>query len=194
MMEAFMRGMFIKLGVLLAIWYEVSVELGLASGTAFVVTLLGFGAGMMLLRLPGQILALLGPPAVQLIGPAAVWAGLVWWLMPGTFNAYPAFTLMGGGVLVMLGAAGHYVLLRYSAWFAPRWPMLRGLLSPAGCLVLLVVDTFGVGFLKLTVVAALLAMPLRVGWRFIAPAIQTHFDARMGNEESFRRSGSSADR
>jgi hypothetical protein len=193
-MEPFMRGMFIKLGVLLGVWYEVSVELGLGGGTAFAVTLLGLGAGMMLLRLPGQILALLGPPAAQVIGPSAVWVGLAWWLMPGALNAYPAFTLMGGAVLVMLGAASHYALVRYAAWFAPRWPMLRGLLSPAGCLVLLVVDTFGVGVLRMTVIAALLAMPLWFGWRFIAPAVQTHFNARMGNAESFRRSGCSDDR
>ena len=63
-----MRALWIKFGLFLCVWYEVSVELGLSGGTAMVVTLLVCGAGMMLLRLPGQILSLLGPRAVYAHG------------------------------------------------------------------------------------------------------------------------------
>jgi len=184
-----MRWLLIKLGLFLCVWYEVSAELGIGGGTAFAMTLLVCGAGLMLLRLPGQVLSILGPPAVLVIGPVVVWAGLAWWLMPGVFPAYPVLTLIAALVLALTGAATKYAVSRYPSWFARRWLMLRGLMSPLGMILVELADQWRMSPLSLAAVIVLVGMPLRLGWRFIPPLSPHKFDAKMGDGESFRRAG-----
>jgi hypothetical protein len=188
-MEIIMRGLLLKVGFLLAIWYEVAAELRVGGGTAFVITLLGLCTLMMLVRLPGQVLAMIGPTMFQFIAPMIVWVGLAWWLMPTAFTSFPALALIFAGLLATIGAATHYLVTCYPQWFETRWPMIKGAVSPLGCGVLWLANHFAIGALSLIVMAALLLMPLRVGWRFIAPATAERFDAKMGNHENFRRDG-----
>jgi hypothetical protein len=188
-MEINMRGLLIKLGLLLVIWYEVAAELHVGGGTAFVITLLGIGALLMLVRLPGQVIAMLGPAAFQFAAPMIVWVGLAWWLVPTAFTSFPALALIIAGLLATTGAATNYLVTRYPQWFVPRWPAIKGLVSPLGCFVLMMADYTAVGLLTMTVIAALILMPLRLGWRFIAPVTAERFDAKMGNQENFRRDG-----
>lgn len=188
-----MRSLWIKLGLFLCVWYEVSVELGLSGGTAMVVTLIVCGAGLMLLRLPGQILSMLGPRAIVLVGPLAVWIGLAWWLMPDTLTGYPALVLMAAAFLALAGAAAHYAVSRYPTWFARRQPMLRGFISPGLSILVGLAHQLPLGLLSLAVIAVLVGMPLRLGWRFIGPVSPHKFDAKMGDGDSFRRAGFSDD-
>jgi hypothetical protein len=173
-----MRGFCIKAGLALAAWYEVSVELGIGGGVALVITLLALAAGLTLLRLPGEVAARLGPAVTLVIGPAAVWFGLAWWLMPGVITAYPVLALAGLALLALAGAALHYASSRYPARLAPLWPMLRAGTIPATCLSLGLADQFAMRLLSLPVGATLLAMPLYLGWRFIGPAVRERFDAK----------------
>jgi hypothetical protein len=184
-----MRPLWIKLGLFLCIWYEVSAELGIAGGTAFAVTLLVCGACMMLLRLPGQILSIIGPRALVLAGPVIVWAGLAWWLMPNVVSAYPALAMIAAAVLALAGAAVRYAVSRYPRWFAGHLPMLRGGIVPGIGLLLGLANQHATGLLSLAVIAVLIGMPLRLGWRFIAPASPHKFDAKMGDADGFRRAG-----
>jgi hypothetical protein len=193
-MEIIMRGLLLKVGFLLAIWYEVAAELRVGGGTAFVITLLGLCTLMMLVRLPGQVLAMIGPTVFQFVGPILVWFALASWLMPRAVTSFPALALLAAGLLTTAGAAIHYLVTHYPQWFEPRWPMIQGAVSPLGCGVLWAANHFAIGILSLFVIAALLLMPLRVGWRFIAPATAERYDAKMGNHESFRRDGYSDER
>ena len=188
-----MRPLLFKLILFLCVWYEVSVELGLNGSTAMVVALLVCGGGMMLLRLPFQILSMLGPRAAVLVAPLAVWIGLMWWLMPGTFTAFPALALVAAAGLALIGAAAHYAISRYPLWFARIEPMLRASISPVASILLGIVAQLQSGLLSLLVTVIVIAMPLRLGWRFIGPVSPHKFDARMGDAEGFRRAGFSDD-
>lgn len=188
-----MQALWIKLGLFVAIWYEVSVELGISGNTALILTLLVCGGGMMLLRLPGQLLSMLGPRVVVLATPLAVWAGLAWWLMPDMAASYPVLTLIAAGLLAVAGAAAHYAVGRYPAWFARRRPALRALVVPAVCILLGLAAQMPLNPLAVAAAAVLLGLPLRLGWRFIGPVSPHKFDARMGDADAFRRAGFSDD-
>ena len=147
----------------------------------------------MLLRLPGQLVSMLGPRALVWVGPLAVWVGLAWWLMPNTFTAYPALALVAAVLLALAGAAAHYVVSRYPGWFARHARKLRASVIPFAAVALGVVLQLPSGLLSLVVVAVLIGMPLRLGWRFIGPVSPHKFDAKMGDGETFRRAGFSND-
>lgn len=181
-----MRGFWIKLGLALAAWYEVSAELGLGGGVAFVVTLLTLAAGLTLLRLPDVIAARLGPAVTVVIAPVGVWFGLAAWLMPGVIIAYPVLALAGLALLALSGAALHYASARYPARFLPLGPMLRAGTVPAACLALGGADQLAMRLLSLPVAATLLAMPIYLGWRFIGPAARERFDAQFGDADGHR--------
>ena len=193
MTEEAMTWLLIKIGLFLCLWYEVSVELGLSQGTAFALTLMICGAGLMVLRLPGQLLAMLGPQAIAWVGPGVIWFGMAWWLMPNAVGSYPGLTLVSGTLLALAGAGLHYTVSRYPAWFARRNHMLRGSIVPVICVLLGLFQAFATSFLTFPVIALLMGMPLRFGWRFIGPAAPHKFDARMGDYETFRRDGFSRD-
>lgn len=184
-----MRVLLIKLGLFLAVWYEIATELGLSGGTAIVVTLLICGGAMMLLRLPGQILSAVGPRAIVWVGPLVIWLGLAWWLVPGLFTRYPALTLTVPLGLGLLGAAAHYAVSRYPGWFGRVRLILRALLVPVIAVLLGLASQIPDGLLKLGVVTLLVLMPMRHGWRFIGPVSPHKFDARMGEARGFRGAG-----
>jgi hypothetical protein len=189
-----MRSLLIKLLLFCAIWYEVTVELRLSGGTALVVTLLVCGGLMMMLRIPAQLLSVLGPRAVVLLGPVIVWAGLAWWLAPQIVTTFPAFVLGVGAMLTLVGAALRYAVTRYVMFFARHARMLRGAISPGLSLLLGVSEHVPGGLLTIAAVALLVAMPLRLGWRFVGPVPPPKFDAKMGDAKSFRDSGFRDDR
>lgn len=184
-----MRALWTKLILFLAMWYEVTVELGLGGGTALLVALLACGAGLTLLRLPLQILSMLGPRAVVMAAPVVLWLTLVWWLAPNAVWTYPVFTMIGGAVLVLIGAAARYAVSRYPNGLARRTPMLRGAISPLGSSVVAMSDQLPQGLLSVALLAVLVAMPLRLGWKFIPPLAPHKFDAKMGDADGFRRAG-----
>ena len=64
---------------------------------------------------------------------------------------------------------------------------------PVICVLLGLFQAFATSFLTFPVIALLTGMPLRFGWRFIAPVAPHKFDARMGDSETFRRDGFSRD-
>lgn len=184
-----MRALWIKLILFLVVWYEVTAELGLSGGTALVVALLVCGFGMMLLRLPLQILSVLGPRGIIVAGPVVVWLALAWWLAPNKVMAFPVFTLAIGAQLALLGGAARYAVTRYPAWFARHMPMLRGAISPVGSILLGLSDQLPQGLLSLAALAVLIGMPVRLGWKFIPPLAAHKFDAKMGDADGFRRAG-----
>jgi hypothetical protein len=188
-MEEAMRAIWIKLVLFLCLWYEVSVELGLSGATAVVVTLLICGGALMLLRLPGQLLATLGPRMIVWAAPLAVWLGLAWWLVPGLFTRYPALTVTVPVGLGLLGAGAHYVVSRYPGWFGRARPVLRALLVPIIVALLGLASQVPDGLLRLCVVTLLVLMPMRYGWRFIGPVAPHKFDAKMGDARGFRGAG-----
>ncbi|HZY74357.1 MAG TPA: hypothetical protein VFE22_14715, partial [Edaphobacter sp.] len=103
-------GFALKIWFFLAVWYEVGVELGLDGKAAFVMTLMLLGGGLTLLRLPMQLVGLLGPRVALLVG-ALVWAGLAWWTVPEAAQ-HPALALPCGRPRVLAGAACRYVARR----------------------------------------------------------------------------------
>jgi hypothetical protein len=184
-----MRSLWIKLILFLCIWYEVSTELGLSGGTAMVVTLLVCGAALMLLRVPGQLMSLLGPRTIALAGPVVVWMGLAWWLMPTVVTSYPALALVVAAGLVVAGAAARYAVTRYAVWLSRHAYMLRASISPGISILLGLADQLPRGLLSLAVIALLIGMPVRLGWRLIGPPRPAKFDAKMGDAEGFRHAG-----
>jgi len=188
-----MRGLLIKIGLLLCVWYEVTAELGLTPGMALLVTLLICGAALMLLRLPAQLLSLAGPRAIVALGPLLVWGALAWWLWPGVVTAYPALAVLTAVILALLGAGSHYVVSRYPERFAKRVPLLRGTIIPMACVGLALAAQWPWTFLPALVAIVVIGLPLRLGWRFIGPVSPDRFDAKMGDAGSFRRSGFSKD-
>lgn len=184
-----MRGLSMKLILFLVVWYEVTVELGLSGGTALVIALLVCGGGMMLLRLPLQILSMLGPRAIVVAGPVIVWLGLAWWLAPNKVAAYPVFALGIGALLALLGGAARYAVTRYPAWLDRHMPMLRAGISPGASILLGLSDQLPQGLLSLAALIVLVGMPVRLGWKFIPPLAPHKFDAKMGDADGFRRAG-----
>lgn len=171
-----MKPFWIKAGIVLYLWYEITGELGLGGGTALAVTLLACAAGMMLPRLPPQVAAL--PRAVLLTVPAAAWFGLAWWLAPEAVDSFPVFALLFAALLALAGAGARYVAATYPEWFADQKPMLRGLVTPVAT-ILVAMAGGPSGFLALAVTGMLFALPLRLGWRLIDPAL-----ARSGAEQA----------
>jgi hypothetical protein len=163
-----MKLFWIKLGVLLYLWYEVSAELYLTGGTTLALSLLVCGAGMMHPNLPIQLVAL--PRILLLAAPAAVWFGLAWWLVPEAAAVYPALALLLAALLALAGAAARYAVWRYSEWFSQRHAMLRGAVVP-GSILLMALAGSHVRMIGLTVIGMLAALPLRLGWRVMGPAM-----------------------
>ena len=163
-----MKPFFIKLGLLLYLWYEVAAELRMTGGTTLAFTLLACGAGMMHPRLPERILAL--PRLLLLAGPAAVWFGLIWWLLPTSAATYPALALFLAAILALAGAGARYAAARYPSWFGRWHAMARGGMVPAAVLLLAFAGTT-TGVLTVTVFGMLVVLPLCLGWRMMEPAL-----------------------
>lgn len=184
-----MRAIWIKLGLFLCVWYEVSVELGLSGATGLLATLLVCGAGVMLLRLPLQVLSLMSPRMIAWGAPLAIWMGLAWWLFPRAVASYPTLALSVAALLAITGAAARYVVARYPQAVQRHTPMFRGLVTPLASSLFGLAGQTETGLLGLVVVLVLAGMPLRLGWRFVGPVPPAKFDAQMGEERSFRGSG-----
>lgn len=162
-----MKSFFIKLGLLLYLWYEVSAELHMTGGTTLVFTLLAGSVFMMHPRLPARVLAL--PRVMLLVAPTAVWFVLAWCLAPATVQTYPAFVLLLAAVLALAGGGTHYAVARYPEWFAQREAMVRQAITPGASLLLVCAGRQGM--LALAVTVMLIGLPLRLGWRMIGPAL-----------------------
>jgi hypothetical protein len=89
----------------------------------------------------------------------------------------------------LLGAAARYAATRYPAHLNRHMPMLRGAISPVGSILLGLSDQLPQGLLSLAVLAVLIGMPVRLGWKFIPPLAAHKFDAKMGDADGFRRAG-----
>lgn len=184
-----MRALWIKLLFFGFVWYEVWTELGVEQRTAFALTLLMFGVGVSLVEHPDGLAAMLGPWIGQLLGPGIIWVGLAYWLAPRTLSATPTLFLIGAALLGMAGAALRYAVIRHPARVLEYVAKLRALISPSIVILLGLADQSQTEPLTLAVIAMLIAMPMRLGWRFLDPTSTHKFDAKMGSERSFRRDG-----
>ena len=77
-----MKFPWLKFLVLLAIWYQVSIVLGLPGGAAFYVALLVIVLGWLASSLPGQIFRMLGPRTQSMIVHVLLWLIIFWWFAP----------------------------------------------------------------------------------------------------------------
>ncbi len=185
-------GLALKLGFFHAAWYEVGIELGLDGTTSFVVTLVLIGAGLTLLRLPMQLVGLLGPRVALLLWPVLVWMGLACWVVPGVLHR-PVLTLGVGGVLALAGAAARYASTHYPEGFRKALLAGKGLLVPLIGIVAGFADGPLSVFLLPAAVAVLVGLPVRFGWMLLGRVPVERFDAKMADMGWFRRAGMSDD-
>jgi hypothetical protein len=180
-----------KIGLFVAAWYEVAVELGLDSGSAFVLTLGLIGAALTVFRLPAQLLQLYGPRLAILAGPVLIWLTLAWWVMPGGFLRHPVLALGLAGLLTLVGAAARYAWTRHRVEAERRVDQVKQLIVPIAMFVLQ--ETLGSSWELISAAAmvVLVAMPMRLGWVLIGPVPAERVDAKMGEAEWFRRAGMS---
>lgn len=179
--------MLIKLGLFLALWYEVAIELGLGAKLAFVLTLLVIGAGLTLLRLPAQVMAVAGPRVAVVL----LWVCLAWWAFPKVFSGYPAMSLLGGGLLMLGGAGLRYVATRYRREAAVLGPSGARSGVPLTCVVLGLIYAEVMSPMVMAAGLVVVGLPLRMGWQLIGAIPPERFDAKMGDGGAFRRKGMS---
>ncbi|HEX3861115.1 MAG TPA: hypothetical protein VHY35_05430 [Stellaceae bacterium] len=186
-----MHGLMWKIGLFVAAWYEVSVELGLDAGTAFVLTLVLIGAALTVFRLPAQLLNLYGPRLALLVGPVIIWLALAWWVLPRAFLRHPMLALTLAALLVLGGAAWRYGWTRYREETMRAIDRVKQLTVPAGMLVLQATLGNRWGLVCVAALAVMVAMPMRLGWLLIGPVPAERVDAKMGEPNWFRRAGMS---
>ena len=184
---------------LLAIWYALSVEIGVPGGAALYVGLFVVFVGWIAASLPGQLFRMLGPRTQSLLMHVFVWFVVFWWFTPPAIFDLPLplhfFVLYA---LAMGGARARALFerekLRLGAkLYAEHSGLLVASLLGGLLLVMVTLRTWH-SLWPLIILALLPGIPFSFGWRMGSPESPERADAKLGDEETFRDAGLSEDR
>jgi hypothetical protein len=194
-----MKFPWLKFAVLLGIWYQISLAIGMNGGAALYVGLLIIFVGWVATSLPGQVFRMLGPRTQSLVVHGLIWLFVFWWMTPPAIFDLPL--LLHGFVLyalAMAGARGRRVYerersrLREKLYAEYSGLVVAGLFG--GLLLLMVALRTWHSVLPLLLIALLPGIPFHFGWRMGTPESPERADAKLGEAEDFRDAGLSEER
>jgi hypothetical protein len=193
------RGLAWKLGALVCLWYEVAVELHIDGTTAFFVALLVIAAGLFMLRLPSQLIGLIGPSTLALLVHGVAWLVVYFAVAPRVVTDLPlVLTLFAVAVLVMMGGQCRVMFEEQRRKYGREmWARHSGVITGAvlGVLFLAMVAVRQWHSIWPLVAYVLLpGLPFMFGWRMGPIAGQWRADAKFGSAKDFRSAGYSDER
>lgn len=187
-----------KLAMFIGLWHELAVAGGQGANSAFLLTLIVF----------------YGAPIVELFGVelagmtarhTAVFfvRGFLWWLTYGwvappslralaitvILAGLAGLTISGARLREYFDAHGHAA----RGWLRARSEFVAGTLLVGIACAMLAERRWG-SVLPLVGYATLVALPVSFGWTLATPVPQTRFDARFGDDDTFRKAGMSEER
>lgn len=194
-----MRSIWIKLALFLCLWYEVAAELHLDGDRSFVISLTIVALGWMALRMSGSLAGLLGPNVHRLLVGTVAWLMLFWWFAPPLLKAQPVVFVLAGAGAIAVGAA------KFRHWFEAEGHKLgKAFLRDhsqyvvggmvAGLSALFLSQQYWGSIWTVIGYALLPGLPFAFGWQMAELAKRARFDAKVGDEESFREAGMSEER
>ncbi|MHB8267433.1 hypothetical protein [Bradyrhizobium sp.] len=194
-----MKFPWLKFTVLVGIWYELSMALGINGGAALYIALLVVFIGWLATSLPGQVFRMLGPRTQSLVVHGLIWLFIFWWMTPPAIFELPL--ALHGFVLYALALAGARARRVYERersrlrekLYAEHSGLIVAGLFGGLLLVMMALRTWH-SVLPLLLCALLPGIPFHYGWRMGAPDSPERADAKLGDAEDFRNAGLSEER
>ncbi|MCP3439801.1 hypothetical protein [Bradyrhizobium sp. CCGUVB14] len=176
-----------------------AAELHLDGDRSFVISLTIVALGWMALRMSGSLAGLLGPNVHRLLVGTVAWLMLFWWFAPPLLKAQPVVFVLAGAGAIAVGAA------KFRHWFEAEGHKLgKAFLRDhsqyvvggmvAGLSALFLSQQYWGSIWTVIGYALLPGLPFAFGWQMAELAKRARFDAKVGDEESFREAGMSEER
>jgi hypothetical protein len=186
-----------KVMLFMGLWQQVAVEFDLSADGAFAAALLVFFGTWIVRRFTLELAGLSEELTAALFVRGTVWLLLYFWLAPPLVRAQPcSFILCGLVAFVLAGMRCRVEFERHgyatgTAFLRDQSELTVGI-AAAGIALAYLAHQRGGSVLPLVGYAALIGVPFSFGWLGGAPAAPS-FDARFGDENTFRDAGVSED-
>ncbi len=184
-----------KLAMFIGLWCELAVAGGQGANWAFFFTLVVFYGVPIVEGFGIELAGMTARHTAVFFVRGFLWLWVYGWAAPTAFQAL-AFTVLLAGLtgLTIAGARlreyfdTHGHLAR--AWLRARSESVAGALLVVMACAMLAERRWG-SVLPLVGYAALIGLPLSFGWTLATHGPQTRFDARFGDDDTFRKAGMS---
>lgn len=185
----------LKLAMFIGLWCEFSVSGGMGANGAFFLTLIIFYGRAIAEQFGIELAGMTARQTAVFFNRGFLWCLAYLWAAPPALNGL-AFTVILAGLagLAVAGARLRQAFDRQGemarAWLRSHSELVVGLLLAAMASAMLALSAWG-SILPLLGLGALVGLPISFGWMLATPVPQTRFDARFGDDDTFRTGGMS---